>query len=96
VRPVHAGKKRDANESAIVHALKAAGATVERLDIVDLLVGFRGGNWLMEVKTVKGLKRKSKTAERQERWRAGWQGNVYVVSEPAEALGLIGITATRK
>jgi hypothetical protein len=96
VRPAHAGKKRDANESAIVDALKEAGATVERLDIVDLLVGFRGGNWLMEVKTVKGLKRKSRTADRQQRWRAGWQGNVYVVSEPAEALGLIGIAATRK
>lgn len=95
MRPVYASKKRDSNEKAIVAALKAVGATVEHLDIVDLLVGYCGGNWLLEVKTEKGLKRKSKTAERQAAWQRQWAGQVHIVSSPEEALRRIGCGARR-
>ena len=44
-------KKRDANEASIVKALESVGATVLRLDEIDLLVGYGGTkNILMEVK----------------------------------------------
>jgi hypothetical protein len=49
--------KRDANEAAIVQALRSAGALVWRLDardMPDLLVGFRQRFWLLEVKRAKG------------------------------------------
>lgn len=94
MRPVYASKKRDANEGAIVAALLAVGATVERLDVVDLLVGYCGGNWLLECKTPAGLKRKSKTAERQAKWQREWAGQVHIVTSPEEALRRIGIKVT--
>lgn len=47
--------KRDENEPEIVRLLELAGARVWRLaQPFDLLVGFRGRLWLLEVKTEKG------------------------------------------
>lgn len=52
----HAGRRaarRDSNESVIVDALLTVGARVRRLasaGVPDLLVGFRGSLWLLEVK----------------------------------------------
>jgi hypothetical protein len=47
-------RRRDANEPAIVEALQAAGAVVERLGypkgVPDLLVGYQGRTFLLEVK----------------------------------------------
>lgn len=42
--------KRDDNEKGIVEALRKAGAFVQPLDAVDLLVAFRGHWYVMEVK----------------------------------------------
>ena len=42
--------KRDDNELSIVQGLRAAGAFVQALDVIDLLVGYRGYWYLMEVK----------------------------------------------
>lgn len=48
-------KKRDGNEAEIVRALRAAGALVFPLDRpVDLLVGWNGRWWLLEVKRPEG------------------------------------------
>lgn len=49
--------KRDLNEDLIKEALRAAGATVVSINmkaVPDLLVGFRGANFLLEVKGDKG------------------------------------------
>ena len=44
-------KRRDENEPDVVQALELCGAYVVRLDTpCDLLVGFRGRWWLLEVK----------------------------------------------
>ncbi|MGQ3215767.1 MAG: hypothetical protein ACT6U0_27130 [Shinella sp.] len=49
--PPHSAK-RDASEQAIVEILERVGFSVYRLDkSVDLLCGFRGRNYLIEVKT---------------------------------------------
>lgn len=42
--------KRDDNESSIVDGLRALGAFVQPLDQIDLLVGYRGYWYLLEVK----------------------------------------------
>lgn len=42
--------KRDDNESSIVDGLRALGAFVQSLDQIDLLVGYRGYWYLLEVK----------------------------------------------
>ncbi len=49
MRLAHA-KKRDANEKEIVERLRALNISVIQTDQVDLIVGFRGKNYLFEVK----------------------------------------------
>jgi len=49
--------KRDVNEGDIVAGLRKVGATVDRIseeDLPDLLVGFRGVNYLIEIKAPPG------------------------------------------
>ena len=52
---------------------------------LDLLVGFRGANYLLEVKTSKGKLRAS-----QERFLGRWRGQAVVVRTLTEALQAIG------
>lgn len=79
--------KRDVNEAEIVLALQYAGATVVRLSqkgVPDLLVGFEGVNYLMEVKTRKG----SPTPD-QVTFFETWEGNVHLVRSIEDALRII-------
>ncbi len=88
------GKQRDANEAAVVAALRAVGASVERLsgpDMPDLLVGYCGLNYLVEVKTDTG-----KLSAGQAAWLRCWQGRTTFVRTPEEALMWIGSNATKK
>ena len=77
--------RRDANEKDIVAALEAVGATVERLDVIDLLCGFRGINYLLEVKTAAGA-----LSKKQSDWIMAWNGGIYIVRTVDEALRAIG------
>lgn len=85
----------DANQSEIVDALRKSGATVEPLHSVgagcpDLLVGYRGKNWLMEVKDVNKPPSKKKLNERQVEWHRDWRGQVATVETSGAALAVIG------
>jgi hypothetical protein len=75
----------DANHREIRDGLRAVGATVDEKGPLDLLVGFRGTNYLLEVKTATGKLRPS-----QERFLAGWRGQAVVVRTVDEALKAIG------
>ena len=82
--------KVDANHSTIIAALRQVGATVQDLAKVgqgcpDILVGYRGQNYLMEIKTNKG-----KATLPQIAWHTFWQGQVVVVRDVDEALHVIG------
>ncbi len=76
--------RTDANQAALVSALRVAGASVELLHGVgkgcpDLLVGYRDQNYLLEVKD--GAKKPSArrlTAD-QDAWIQTWHGQVAVV-----------------
>jgi hypothetical protein len=84
--------KRDSNEAEIVAALLDAGATVERLNdpaLPDLLVGYKGLNWLLEVKTARGRLTKAQQAW----WAKPWAGQRAIVRTPDEALETIGATS---
>ena len=82
----------DANQPEIVRALKACGASVVDLHAMgggcpDLLVGYRGKDYKMEVKTAKGELRDS-----QEDFARDWKGSpVIVVRSTVEALTAIGV-----
>lgn len=88
----HDGNRRDANEPEVVSALEICGATVTRLSVPggpDLLVGFRGRTWLVEVKSAKG-----KLNPAQAKWHADWRGDpVVVVRSADDALRMIGVIA---
>lgn len=99
-------KRRDTNEPEVVNALVAAGAVVTRLDgdgVPDLLVGFKGKSFLLEVKLPLGA-RGGVTRHRkweggdgdmtraQVAWWAAWTGEpAIVVRSPQEALRAIGL-----
>lgn len=78
--------KRDENEAEVVSTLRAVGATVRRLHEIDLLVGFRGVNYLFEVKR----DAKSKLTDSEQDFMRDWQGSAHVVTTPLEALRIIG------
>lgn len=82
--------KVDANQDAIVSALRAAGASVQSLAPIgrgcpDVLVAFRNAMFLLELKHGKG-----QTNDLQKRWHISWNAPVHVVYGPEEALRAIG------
>lgn len=69
--------KRDANEREIIKAAESLGAEVRQLSsrgIPDLLVGYRGVNYLWEVKVKSG-----KLTEDQEEFEKVWTGQSCVI-----------------
>lgn len=87
--------KVDANQAEIVAALRAVGATVQPLHAVgqgcpDLLVGYRGINFLLEVKDGEKPPSARKLTPDQVSWHDTWRGSSWVVMNPKMALQVIG------
>ncbi len=82
-------QRRDANEPAIIAALEAIGATVEPLPggngRPDLLVGWRGQLWLIEVK-LPGERLNSL----QKQWHRAWKGKAHIAYNADHALMIVG------
>ena len=73
----------DANQAELVAALRKLGCSVEPLHAVgkgvpDLLVGYRGDKYLIEVKDGEKPPSKRKLRPTQEDWHANWRGSVHV------------------
>ena len=88
--------KIDSNQTEVINALKAAGASVQSLaalgkGVPDLLVSINGVNLLMEVKDGDKSKSRQKLTEDQVKWHGAWQGPVCVVDSPEAALRMIGV-----
>jgi len=81
----YAYHRLDANHAEIRAALERVGATVVPDGPTDLIVGFRGANYLIEVKTEKGKLRPT-----QDNFVRLWKGHVAVVRTVDEALKVIG------
>lgn len=84
-------KRVDANQTAIVEALRGVGASVLSLaalgnGVPDLLVAFRGQCYLLECKSKDG-----KLTPDQWAWIFMWKGDVAVVRSADEALKAIGV-----
>lgn len=84
--------KRDVAEAPIIKALESVGAEVWALDYpVDLLVRFRSGWYLLEVKTPhgkRGVARLDKRQQAQQNFIAST--GTPIVKTPIEALRAIG------
>ena len=86
--------KTDANQTEVVNALRKVGASVQSLAATgkgcpDLLVGYQGINYLMEVKDGKKVPSAQKLNIDQEHWHSVWRGSVYVVKSTNEALQIL-------
>jgi len=77
--------KRDSNEAEIIKALRAVGATVMMTDQADLIVGFRGVNYIFEAKSDGGYPSKNQVS-----LLFHWQGQIAIVRSVDEALRRIG------
>lgn len=80
--------KRDKNEPEIIEALAAAGASYLRISVgggSDLVVSYRGVNYLLEVKSSKG-----KLTPMQEEFMLYWDGPYEIVRSVDDALKAIG------
>ena len=86
--------KIDANQAEIVKALRKIGCTVKSLAAVgegcpDLLVGFNGQNYAIEVKDGKAIPSKRRLTEDEERFHREWRGQVAVVTSVEEAIAVV-------
>lgn len=82
--------RRDANEREIIDALEEIGCTVYQLDLpVDLLVGYRAKNFLLEVKDGSKPASRTKKTQQQKEFMAGWNGQVRVVTSVEEAIAVV-------
>ena len=79
----------DANQDQIVVALRAAGAYVWIIGLpVDLLVGYKGHTFLVEIKTDA---KKRLTALQQDFFKS-WDGSTLArIDSPDAALRMIGV-----
>lgn len=85
--------RTDRNQAEIVAALRQAGATVQHLHTLgrgcpDILVGYRGANYLMEIKAPGGRVTPDEAA-----WLQAWRGRAAIVASAQQALEEIGAAA---
>jgi len=77
--------KTDANQQAIMDRLREIGCKVKYIkEPVDLLVGYRNKNVLLEVKVESG-----RLTKQQIDFIAEWPGPVHIVRDPEEAVNIV-------
>ena len=87
--------RTDANQSEIVMALKAIiGVRVQSLAAIgsgcpDLLVGYRGRNYLLEVKDGAKVPSARLLTRAEIEWHIAWPGQVAVVESAEQAVAIV-------
>lgn len=86
--------KIDANQTAVVNALRKFGCAVQSLAAIgagcpDLLVGYRGQNILMEVKDGSKCPSARQLTILQHAWHRAWPNKVHVVESVDQALEIV-------
>jgi hypothetical protein len=89
-------KKVDFNQMEITATLRKIGATVQSLATVgngcpDLLVGFQGINYLMEIKDGNKVPSAQELTPYQVKWHIEWCGKVHIVRSVEDAFGVLGL-----
>lgn len=84
------GKHVDANQLEIVQALEAIGCIVCEIGWpVDLMVGYRRRNWLIEIKDPNKEPARRQLTKEQRIFFSEWRGQVIKVETVDEALNLV-------
>lgn len=92
--PLRVASRVDANQPAIVAALRGIGASVLHLhqlkNCFDILVGYRGRTFLMEIKDPSQPPSKRQLTPGEAEFRDTWRGTTYhIVHSPDEALAIV-------
>ena len=87
-------RRVDHNQLEIVKALMAIGCTVADTSragegFPDLVVGYRGVNWLIEVKDGRKSPSAQKLTPQQVRFHKNWNGQVATVNCVEDAIKLV-------
>lgn len=96
-----AGKRTDRNQSEIVEALRSIGATVAITSTLgkgfpDIVVGYRGGNYLIEIKDWQQIPSKRRLTLDESEFHAMWRGQVSIIETVSEAISLVSRGAVRE
>lgn len=88
--------KVDRNQAEIVEYFRSFGASVAHTHMVgqgfpDIVVGYQGRNFLVEIKDAKKPPSKRKLTPDEAEWHANWRGNVTVVMCAADVEQLVNI-----
>jgi len=86
----------DSNQPKIVQALRDVGADVQPLHFVgrgfpDILAGFRGKNFLIEIKDGNKRPSKRRLTPDEKKWHREWRGQVAIAESVDDALRIIGV-----
>jgi uncharacterized protein Usg len=86
--------RKDTNQHKIEADLAGIGLTVQDLSPMgdgcpDLLVGFKGRNYLFEIKDPDQPPSKRKLTQFEKRWREVWKGQVHTVMTTEEIINII-------
>lgn len=89
---------KDGNHDTIVNALKSVGASIVDSAGVgdgfpDLIVGYRGANYLIEIKDGRLVQSRRRLRPDQAKFHDTWGGQLVTVINPMEALVAIGAIA---
>ena len=84
----------DSNQSEVTKALRKIGASVQLLHSVgkgcpDMLVGYKGGNYLLEIKDGEKKESARKLTAEQTIWHFDWKAQEAVDKSPQEAIDTI-------
>ena len=88
--------RTDANQKAIVTALRRIGASVAVTSGIgngfpDIVVGYRGRNYLIEIKDGDKPPSKRKLTPDEAAWHEAWRGEVMVVESVDDALAALNL-----
>lgn len=90
--------RTDANQAEIIKTLRAVGCTVAVTSAVgngfpDLVVGFKGASYLLEVKDGSLSPSRRALTDAEQAFKDTWRGHYAVVNDKFEALRAVGIPA---
>lgn len=90
----HSGHRKDSNHNDVRDALLEIGASVTETHMIgdgfpDLVVGFRGQNFLLEVKDGRKPKSDTQLTQAEQKWFESWRGAAHIVYSVEDAVTLV-------
>ena len=86
--------KKDANHVQVVAQLRKLGVSVWDTAVLknccDIVCGYRGKNYLFEIKDPAKTPSQKKLTEGEEKFHASWRGQVSVIETVDDAMKIMG------